>query len=1141
MAQERFLRGKIAQGATPTFQVFITESGFDNTRQFGLSVQGGLNPVTASWDFGDGNTSGLISPLHTYAAPGNYTVSVTVTDQAGNTATDTLEVIVTDESQPAVEDIVLWRANSDLSNPANIIKVLASVDTIDLEAPEASNGVGFQAQMLSNNAQILRVEFYENGTLAGTQAGSPYTHPGDLNNGSFFYIPAWQAGPGIYSIEARPFDINNVQGVSKTIQLTVLQNTAPVANNVSVSTANSTLVSIDLTNEVADADGTVDFSTLEIVGSPVEGTAVLNGNAIDFTPTGTDIVGSVQYRVQDNQGKLSNVATITVEIGNFHEAPQLADFSVQIPVDVPTAVDVAGRAVDSVDGIDVSSVQIEAQPAANATVSLGTGADLGKVIVDPTDGFIGTVSFTVSVADANPSPKRSPIATVVVQVGELQVVNLFGEPGGDRYQKPVFGEFRYQVLAPTDLPDWEAIRDKNANGPIVAIPLGSSPADAQSIINGAAAGSIIRFETGNYNWTNPTVTINQSDRRIEIPAGVVINVNYTIGGNRPCFQILGGGVTGSSSSFTAQDYLFGKEVTLPDASAFQVGDWLLIDIPFINKTYSSANTWNLPNGVEANRKGTVTQIVGKSGNTLTLDRRLAMPPEWNDYPQYATLQKINLVSDVVIEGKGEISYTAWLGTTVNYTSNGNFQDPWKGFGLSTFRVDNTLRCSVQGIIARDTPGNYLTVVRSSHTYINDIEYLGCHNTGGGGTGYDIACEGVSVFLFENLYTIRTRHGAPATSLIRGVTCGHVHYRYLSTNIDYHGAGDWGVTVVVDELNYWHDSTGFRLTDYRSRQTLNWNHAWIKNVTNGNRGHYDQIFSTLGNGDYDFQSVPVSQHDPGFRIFPDGKYNNDVGFNVSGGHMTSWIIGTTGPSSYTLNPGVGRLRQAGVYGGCFIVGDPGGKTLQRTIANFKLSNSHKSPLGNVILLCTGTHGATDFTSAYALMSDVGGNTRLDLGGGNYVELEGITKNQITEEHLKVVDEAILKYWQGHNYFRHLFYQDRPYLRSVSPAIATINAGTGAEVSHTFNRPVTHNAGAGDAFLLNQDGTVFRTINPATDFTISGNKVTYSFAGLQAGSYYRFEIPPNYFQDSSNRGIFPIYDWDWRDRPPTPFRNLHYWQA
>lgn len=45
-----------------------------------------INPAgtyTYLWDFGDGNTSALSNPTHTYAAPGNYTVNLTVTDPLG--------------------------------------------------------------------------------------------------------------------------------------------------------------------------------------------------------------------------------------------------------------------------------------------------------------------------------------------------------------------------------------------------------------------------------------------------------------------------------------------------------------------------------------------------------------------------------------------------------------------------------------------------------------------------------------------------------------------------------------------------------------------------------------------------------------------------------------------------------------------------------------------------------------------------------------------------------------------------------------------------------------------------------------------------------------------------------------------------
>ena len=42
--------------------------------------------VAYDWDFGDGNTGTGVSPTHIYAADGNYTVTLTVTDDAGDTS-----------------------------------------------------------------------------------------------------------------------------------------------------------------------------------------------------------------------------------------------------------------------------------------------------------------------------------------------------------------------------------------------------------------------------------------------------------------------------------------------------------------------------------------------------------------------------------------------------------------------------------------------------------------------------------------------------------------------------------------------------------------------------------------------------------------------------------------------------------------------------------------------------------------------------------------------------------------------------------------------------------------------------------------------------------------------------------------------
>jgi len=59
-----------------------------------LSVSS-LNRITSrSWDFGDGTTSIALNPTHTYSTAGNYTVTLTISDPSGCTATATRNVQV---------------------------------------------------------------------------------------------------------------------------------------------------------------------------------------------------------------------------------------------------------------------------------------------------------------------------------------------------------------------------------------------------------------------------------------------------------------------------------------------------------------------------------------------------------------------------------------------------------------------------------------------------------------------------------------------------------------------------------------------------------------------------------------------------------------------------------------------------------------------------------------------------------------------------------------------------------------------------------------------------------------------------------------------------------------------------------------
>src|SRR5208337_4418698 len=58
---------------------------------------GGTAPFTYSWNFGDGTVqSGSLNPSHTYANPGSYTATVTVTDASNLSGSSSVAVTVND-------------------------------------------------------------------------------------------------------------------------------------------------------------------------------------------------------------------------------------------------------------------------------------------------------------------------------------------------------------------------------------------------------------------------------------------------------------------------------------------------------------------------------------------------------------------------------------------------------------------------------------------------------------------------------------------------------------------------------------------------------------------------------------------------------------------------------------------------------------------------------------------------------------------------------------------------------------------------------------------------------------------------------------------------------------------------------------
>ena len=97
--------------AIPTNQPPVADAGPDQTAETGvtLSFDGSESTdsngtiVSYEWDFGDVNTSDVVTTTHAYSTAGPYTVTLTVTDDDGATDSDTAIVTVSEPSnQPPV-------------------------------------------------------------------------------------------------------------------------------------------------------------------------------------------------------------------------------------------------------------------------------------------------------------------------------------------------------------------------------------------------------------------------------------------------------------------------------------------------------------------------------------------------------------------------------------------------------------------------------------------------------------------------------------------------------------------------------------------------------------------------------------------------------------------------------------------------------------------------------------------------------------------------------------------------------------------------------------------------------------------------------------------------------------------------------
>ncbi len=246
------------------------------------------------------------------------------------------------------------------------------------------------------------------------------------NNGSVtFTSEASFAGTSSISYVVR----DNDGAVSNAATITVMVNAPPVANADSTSTQFNTPVTLAVTANDTDADGSIDSASVDLDPNTAgrqttfavvgEGSySVDDSGVVTFSPeTGFAGASSISYTVNDNDGAVSDAATITVTVN----APPVANAdSTSTQVDTPVSVTVTANDTDTDGSIDSASVDLAPNTAGQQTTVTVAGEGTysvnasGVVTFTPASGFSGTSSMLYTVSDNDGAVSNAVTITVTV-------------------------------------------------------------------------------------------------------------------------------------------------------------------------------------------------------------------------------------------------------------------------------------------------------------------------------------------------------------------------------------------------------------------------------------------------------------------------------------------------------------------------------------------------------------------------------------------------------------------------------------------------------------------------------------------------------------------------------------------------------
>ena len=524
-----------------------------------------------AWDFGDGVTATGVSVTHDFAAAGDYTVVLTVTDDKGATAQDKLLVTVVDPPKPA-----------------NVPPVA------EISASTAKSTLHFAWDYTGNDPGLAGFKLYQNGRLACTvndqtlrqydcqtyvddakvqlwvtsfdQTGqeSAHSNPTSYDNTGLFppaageaplsvhFTPgasndpdgtlaayAWDFGDGAAASGPEVDHVFALPG-SYTVTLTVTDNAGaktqattvikvsdhpPVASGVSF----TTLQDQSLTATLSASSATSSPLTFQVVKNGTLGTATITDAArglMTYVPN-PGAYGSDTFTFKVNDGTLdSNEATVSVTVQKKNTPPVAAGQSVSGPAN--TAITGTLKATDA-DNDPLTYILVT--PPAHGGVVLG-GASPAAFIYTPAANYSGADSFTFKANDGKADSSPATVAVTVAPLAKITPVTPVPQQVSGVASAPVTVQKKNTPpVAAGQLVSGKAntaitgtLKATDADNDHLTYILVTRPAHGGVVLGGASPAAFIYTPTANYSGADSFIFKANDGKADSSPATVAVTV-----------------------------------------------------------------------------------------------------------------------------------------------------------------------------------------------------------------------------------------------------------------------------------------------------------------------------------------------------------------------------------------------------------------------------------------------------------------------------------------------------------------------------------------------------------------------------------------------------------------------------------------